>query len=456
MYSAWPCAHLRGIRSDGRSCFSLRLSPHPLPPFYRPGPFCVCVAAQLSGAVHSYHDVVRAEAYEVLGFLVGVACYHEKVPQKPPKLTVLPLPGATTMVLKTCMKYLIDALETDHSKTAVSYACEAVNTVISRVGCAALSVRLDPADPAKNVAGPMVIEAVTDALMKIFQEKSPCQKVAENDEDEDDGDHDNVLMDSAADLVCTLAKTVGEQLVPFFDQLQKPLQKFMKPTRVYTDRSMVIGIYGEVLLELGPQALKYVEPLMPMIKTGLADQMEAVRRNAAYCLGVLVRVAGKALSPHFMAILQSLHPLCTRPAEQMGADKGGADVDNALSAVAHMIKTDPAVMAAVIPQVLPVMLAALPLRSDQTEGPNVYGCVVELLLGGDATAQQQLPEVLRVFGDVLAPDSVSEDEAKERVTLCLRQLAGNPQTQGTLAAALERVTSPVARAAIESAVIAKA
>jgi len=57
---------------------------------------------------------------------------------------------------------------------------------------------------------------------------------------------------------------------------------------------------------------------------------------------------------------------------------------------------------------------------------------------------------------VLAPDSVAEDEAKERVTLCLRQLAGNPQTQGTLAAALERVTSPVARAAIESAVITKA
>ena len=160
MYSAWPCAYLRGIRSDGRSCFSLRLSPHPLPPFYRPGPVCVCVAAQLSGAVHSYHDVVRAEAYEVLGFLVGVACYHEKVTQKPPKLTVLPLPGATTMVLKTCMKYLIDALETDVSKTAVSYACEAVNTVISRVGCAALSVRLDPADPAKNVAGPMVIAKV--------------------------------------------------------------------------------------------------------------------------------------------------------------------------------------------------------------------------------------------------------------------------------------------------------
>ena len=442
---------------------------------------------QLSGAAHSYHDTVRAEAYEVLGYLVGVACHHENVPQKPPKLTVVPLPAGTTMVLKAAMNHLIDALNKDQSKTAVSFACEAINTVIARVGCAALSVQLDPVDPTKNPAGPMLIEAVTDALMRIFQEKAPCQKVtsepllsprswaspclapieplcnppcpqvtSESDEDEDDGDHDNVLMDSAADLVCTLAKTVGEQLVPFFDQLQKPLLKFMKPTRVFTDRSMVIGIYGEVLLELGPQALKYVEPLMPVIKTGLADQMEAVRRNAAYCLGVLVRVAGKALSPHFMAILQSLHPLCTRSADQMAADKGGADVDNALSAVAHMIRTDGVVMAPVVPQVLPVMLAALPLRSDQTEGPNVYGCVVELLLGGDATAHQHLPEVLRVFGDVLAPDSTAEDEARERITLCLRQLAGNPQTQGALAAALERVASPAARAAVESAIIAKA
>ena len=184
--------------------------------------------------------------------------------------------------------------------------------------------------------------------------------------------------------------------------------------------------------------------------------MEAVRRNAAYCLGVLVRVSGAALIPHYMAILQSLHPLCTRPAEQMGADKGGADVDNALSTVAYMIKTDLNSMKMVLPQVLPAMLAALPLRSDQSEGPNVYGCVIELLLGGDPTVQAQLPEVLRVFGDVLTADSSAEPEAKERIVLCIRTLAGSPQSQGALAAALGQVTSPTARAAVETTIMATA
>lgn len=59
-----------------------------------------------------------------------------------------------------------------------------------------------------------------------------------------------------------------------------------------------------MLLEFGPSALKYVDTIMPMIKTGLTDHMESVRRNCAYCVGVLVQATGLALAPHFMSILQ--------------------------------------------------------------------------------------------------------------------------------------------------------
>ena len=78
------------------------------------------------------------------------------------------------------------------------------------------------------------------------------------------------------------------------------------------------------------------------------------------------------------------------------------------------------------------------------------------MVGGDPTVQAQLPEVLRVFGDVLTADSSAEPEAKERIVLCIRTLAGSPQSQGALAAALGQVTSPTARAAVETTIMATA
>lgn len=48
---------------------------------------------------------------------------------------------------------------------------------------------------------------------------------------------------------------------------------------------MAIGCYAEVLYEFGPASMKYVDTIMPLIKLGLVDQMESVRRNSAYCVG---------------------------------------------------------------------------------------------------------------------------------------------------------------------------
>jgi hypothetical protein len=47
-----------------------------------------------------------------------------------------------------------------------------------------------------------------------MHEKSVCQKSSDGDgqADEEDGDHDNIVMDSASDLIGTLSKTVGDQV----------------------------------------------------------------------------------------------------------------------------------------------------------------------------------------------------------------------------------------------------
>ena len=350
------------------------------------------------GALFSYHDIIRAEAVECLQQLTGVVCYAQGVSQKPPKLETVPLPPLATQVLQTALKTFVIAMGEDHSKLVVSTACEAVGVVVQRVGVAALNLVLEDVAGKKSLVSDLLMQKV----LLLISEKAPCQKVTAESQaqgdDEDDEGHETSMLDAAGDLIVILSQTVGEQIVPYFDSLQKPLLKFMKPTRAFSERSSAIGTYVEVLLEIGQHALKYIDTILPIIRTSLSDPMEGVRRNAAYGLGVVVRVAGPVLVPHYMTILQSLHPLCTRPVELMGADKGGADVDNALSTVAHMIKGDIATMGPALPHVLPVLLAALPLRSDLGEGANVYGCLIELTLNGNASAMSLLPQILAAFG----------------------------------------------------------
>ena len=400
------------------------------------------------GALYSFHHIIRSEALECLPQLVCVACHATGVTVLPNKLQAIVLPDLTAQVVRTAMKFLLLAMEDDESKGPVSVALESASTIIGQVGVSCLALQVAPE------GGPRIVEDLMQRILLIMNEKAPCQKVSSADGDDDEeNDHDNIVMDSASDLIGTLAKTIGDQMIPFFDQLQKPLMRFMKPARPFSDRAMAVGCYAEVLLEFGPSALKYVDTLMPLIKIGLADQMESVRRNSAYCVGVLVQATGLALAPHFMSILQALYPLCTRSADKMASDTGGADVDNALSSVARIINIG---KAALIPlaQVLPVMLSALPLRSDTSEGPNIYGCLIDLVLSGDPSAIALLPQILSAFSQTLTQDSNAVTEVKERVTLCLKELASttSPELQASFRGALEQI-DPTSRGIIHNTVV---
>ena len=76
----------------------------------------------------------------------------------------------------------------------------------------------------------------------------PCQLKIEGGEigDDDDDDHDNLVMDAACDLIGTCAKHCGAQIDQYFASFFPALLKFTKSSRSYTDRAMAIGCIGEV------------------------------------------------------------------------------------------------------------------------------------------------------------------------------------------------------------------
>lgn len=395
------------------------------------------------GAIYSLHEVIRAEALSITQYMVSVALKHNGINDKPKFGEVLALNEISVRIVASAMSAFTACLLTDDDKLPVSYATEATVGVLRQVGVVALQLPGADNTPIAN--------NLMKAIHQILAEKAPCQEKyegdAENEEDEDD--HDNLVMDAITDLIGELAKVLGANFVVYFDEFQKLLLKFTKPSRAHTDRSMAIGCYAEVIAEIGPASLKYVDLLMPMIQAGLADTMEGVRRNSAFCIGTLVQSTGTAMVPHFLNMLQWLHPVCLRKDTRKTSDTGGADVDNALAAVARLITA--AHTAVPLAHVLPVVLAALPLREDTSEGPIIYQCFAQLLHVNDPTAVSMVAQLVAAFGETLTKSSTAIDETKAVSVAILKHLVASAQFQPVVMAYLAQVADAEDRNTIQQA-----
>ncbi|KAJ1444062.1 hypothetical protein B484DRAFT_237660 [Ochromonadaceae sp. CCMP2298] len=193
----------------------------------------------------------------------------------------------------------------------------------------------------------------------------------------------------------SLAYVLGPNFVPYFDQYLLLLMGDRVSRQSLDCIAHVIGL-------LGPTALKYAQDLLPALARGLAHSDQGVRKNSARCLSSLVYATDSALAPQFPTFLVWLSPLCCRGEANSGSDTGGGDVDNALAALAVLIDAPSAAEdylphhhntptsssyshsgmcgpcahpSIPLPQVLPALLQALPLREDASAGLRVYACL---------------------------------------------------------------------------------
>ena len=374
------------------------------------------------GALYSFHDDVRGEAISILDYFIEALCEYQKVKQ-PSKREVLQLTPEITELVKTCLNSCVFVILSDEEKLPVSNAFETLHAILRRIGVVALHLQ---SDHNNEVFAKVILEIV----LLFLSEKAPCQVLNKaeksNEEDEDDDDHDHVVIDSVSDLIGCLARLMGNDFVQYFDSFHPLLMKFTKPARAPSDRVMAIGCYSEVFEEIdGVHSLKYLEAVMPVIHAGLSDANENCRRNGAYCIGILVEKSEKALVPHFLHFLQWLHPVCVRKNSEKSDYVGGADIDNAVSAVAKMIHVAPE--AVPLAQVLPVMLNALPLREDYDEGTVIFSTFFKLLQANEPTIYSLLPQVISAFGYNFNPKSRAPDESRVITAEAFKFLGSNGQ-----------------------------
>lgn len=71
------------------------------------------------------------------------------------------------------------------------------------------------------------VSRLVEATLVLLREESACQQIQSDSEiDEDDTEHDEVLMDAVSDLLPAFAQVLGAQFAPIFAQMFEPLMKF--------------------------------------------------------------------------------------------------------------------------------------------------------------------------------------------------------------------------------------
>ncbi|KPA74296.1 hypothetical protein ABB37_09291 [Leptomonas pyrrhocoris] len=259
-------------------------------------------------------------------------------------------------------------------------------------------------------------------------------------------DHDEVVVDAAADVLESVAKAYGPQLEPYMPFLV-PLLALHADVATRPAEGVVTGV-GTLAAVL--QAYATVCPgqpnqgnstasseklLAPFMDTAVqlsfavmagSDESTA-KANSAYLLRIVVEGC-----PAYFAQHPALVPRCL---QGLWSIVGNEDeeipeaVDNAVSATCSLVRCLP-LQHLPLDQVIPSLMAHLPMKMDKAENANAIRTVCYLLSaphvaataagGASSTSKMWLPAVVQAVANTLAARTVDEAEKQ----LLVREGAG--------------------------------
>jgi hypothetical protein len=357
----------------------------------------------LQKAATNWHPLIKTAVAEALPSMVApsIAAYDEgeikwkKGDINSPTPFSMPIVSAVLTVLITLME--------DDDKETVGKACEGIQNVIELCGPHAL------------------VPVANDCLQKthdLLCKKAPCQQAGElyGELPDDDDDHDE-FMTSVCDLVGSFARVMGDHFTQYLPQFLPAICEYAKSSRPPSDRSMAMGCLSEIAQETDVSS--YWETIFfPAILAGLGDPDDNVKRNGAFCAGMCCESLGESIGNKYPQLLQAISPLFS--IDSSATEVSAAAVDNAAAAVARMIMACPDHVP--MSQVLPVLLKALPLKTDMTENETVYKCLFGLQQMNQPDLAANKDELRGVFTKATSEGSNVDEDIQGQIRLALQAL----------------------------------
>ena len=392
----------------------------------------------ISQALKSHHSEVQNSALKYLQFYVIVAGSSEGLNNpaaKKGEILMIRGNGTFSKTLQRVLEWVWDVISTGKQMSPVTSSLEALKCIIDYVGIAAMTLRdLQTFQPYGDL--------LKDAILVFLDGKAPCQLalVTENDDEGEDDHHDKYVLPSVCDVIESLAKAHGHGYLETFELYIPLLLKFTEDARSFSDSAMVVGTFANVISEIGAAAVKHVDLILPTLQRDCRDEVTENRRNACYCLAVIVdSLPVDMLEQYVPSFLDWMWPLLVRSPASVTSDRGDADVDNAVAAASRIIRRCPEHQR--VPQLLPLVLAALPLTADFDECTTVFDMLIMLVTSSPLASYTvaNFGNILKVFSHALSEESryPQKHGVANSVTECLQLLRssasqGNSEVQSAL------------------------
>ena len=250
------------------------------------------------------------------------------------------------------------------------------------------------------ISGESVVEQLVQTLAEILTKKHLCQQSLEDDEEEEDdlesSEDEMTLISSAMDTVAGLAAALGPQFGELWKMFEKIILGYASASEAGY-RSAAVGSIAECIRGMGSGSTPYTTGLLKIILHRLGDEDTQVKSNAAFAAGVLIEnsESSEEITKAYPQVLRKLEPLLHAPESR--------ELDNVAGCVSRMIIMHPGSLP--LNEVLPALVALLPLKEDYEENIPVFQMLYKLFdseRGRSLTQELQLgPKLQEVFAAVL-------------------------------------------------------
>lgn len=269
---------------------------------------------------------------------------------------------------------------------------------------------------------PSRLKEISYIIRDVLKKKVACQGCGADDaEDEDQqAEYDAMLQEFAGEGIPLLASSVpADSFAPLLNDLLPLIMSKTKSSCTVAERSFSQGTIGEILEALvsvpGGRGVagRLSNRLLPVLVAGVRDSDPEVRNNSVFGLGCLAQAAGPIVVSDYPMMLSVFSNLLTKETDTRV-------IDNLCAALCRMIMSN--VEAVPLEQVLPALVAHLPLKEDMEENKTVFGCLAMLYTHSPALVVKVMKPIVAASTHVLSNKKV-DDETKSTLAMLIKEFA---------------------------------
>ncbi|XP_061614614.1 importin-4 [Phyllopteryx taeniolatus] len=267
---------------------------------------------------------------------------------------------------------------------------------------------------------PTRLKEISSVIRDVLKKKTECQDSDEADDDDQQAEYDAMLQEFAGEGIPLLAASVpANNFAPLLNDLLPLIMNKTKSSCTEAEKSFSLGTIGEILEAListpGGRELagQLSHRVLPVFVAGVKDGDAEVRNNSVFGLGCLAQAAGPLVASDYPTMLSVFSNLLTKEADLRV-------IDNLCAALCRMILGH--VEAVPLEQVVPALLARLPLKEDMEENKTVFSCLAMLYSHSPALIVKLMKPIVELSCHMLGDKKVDKETQKILATL-LKQFA---------------------------------